>query len=386
MFRYLGPGQILFAAGLAGLGALSLLHHDFALQWQPVPQGIPARAPLALASGGLLLIGAAALMFGRSARAAALTLALFLLAWVLVLQLPRLALQPLNIAAWLGLCESLALCVGGWVLYAWLDTLEPRATAGIGSTATAVGYARLLLGAAMVVFGLSHFAYADFTASMIPAWIPARLPLAYFTGAAHVAAGAALLLGIVPTLRRTAGGDHDERLHRAGARARGGRPAVRPRAVDRAVRRHSARRCRVGGVRLVQRKVRDARPEALPQLGIAQHDRRTAVTCWPPPHCCWQGRASRCAPAPALPRRPARPVLERENPYGPSPAARRVMAASIAEGCRYPPEDELKSLVRKIALHEGTDTQHIVIGTGSGELLRALVLVCCPRRGRDRRG
>jgi histidinol-phosphate aminotransferase len=65
-----------------------------------------------------------------------------------------------------------------------------------------------------------------------------------------------------------------------------------------------------------------------------------------------------------------------ENPYGPSPAARRVMAASIAEGCRYPSEDELKSLIRKIALHEGTDSQHIVIGTGSGELLRALVLVC----------
>jgi histidinol-phosphate aminotransferase len=52
------------------------------------------------------------------------------------------------------------------------------------------------------------------------------------------------------------------------------------------------------------------------------------------------------------------------------------MAASIAEGCRYPSEDELKALIRKIALHEGTDSQHIVIGTGSGELLRALVLVC----------
>ena len=52
----------------------------------------------------------------------------------------------------------------------------------------------------MVVFGLSHFAYADFTASMIPPWMPARLPLAYLTGAAHGAAGTALLLGIVPVL------------------------------------------------------------------------------------------------------------------------------------------------------------------------------------------
>jgi hypothetical protein len=28
-----------------------------------------------------------------------------------------------------------------------------------------------------VVFGLSHFAYAGFTTSMVPAWLPARLQL-----------------------------------------------------------------------------------------------------------------------------------------------------------------------------------------------------------------
>ncbi len=119
---------------------------------------------------------------------------------MLLLQLPRLAVQPLSIAAWLGLCESLTLSVGAFVLYAWLDNLRADSPAGIAATAAAVGYARLLLGAAMVVFGLSHFAYADFTAAMIPAWMPARLPLAYLTGAAHVAAGTALLLGVVPAL------------------------------------------------------------------------------------------------------------------------------------------------------------------------------------------
>jgi uncharacterized membrane protein len=200
MFRHLGPGQILFAMGLAGLGVLSLVFHDFALQWQPVPAGIAAREVLALASGALLVLAAAALLVRRSARTAALVLALFLLSWVLVLQLPRLIMQPLNIAVWLGLCESVALTVGAWVLYAWLDNIPPGTAAGFATTATAVGYARLLLGASMVVFGLSHFAYADFTASMVPAWIPARPAFAYLTGAAHCAAGAALLLGIVPAL------------------------------------------------------------------------------------------------------------------------------------------------------------------------------------------
>jgi uncharacterized membrane protein len=200
MSRYLGPGQILFAAGLAGIGVLSLVYHDFALQWQPVPQGIPAREPLALASGGLLVSAALALLFKRSGRIAALVLALFLFSWVVLLRIPPLLMHFLDIAVWLGLCESLTLTIGAWVLYAWLDSRQPQAAAGAAAGASAISAARLLLGACMVVFGLAHFAYAGFTAAMIPPWLPARLPLAYLTGAAHAAAGTALLLGIVPAL------------------------------------------------------------------------------------------------------------------------------------------------------------------------------------------
>jgi histidinol-phosphate aminotransferase len=64
-----------------------------------------------------------------------------------------------------------------------------------------------------------------------------------------------------------------------------------------------------------------------------------------------------------------------ENPYGPSPAARRAVAGSIAEGCRYPPMPEIEGLEQALARHEGTDVDHIVTGTGSGELLCALGLV-----------
>ncbi len=84
-----------------------------------------------------------------------------------------------------------------------------------------------------------------------------------------------------------------------------------------------------------------------------------------------RGEARDAAP-PAGPR----VLCWNENPYGPSPAARRVMQASIPEGCRYPSDTEIKGLIARIAEHEGTDSEHIVIGTGSGELLRALVLVC----------
>ena len=65
-----------------------------------------------------------------------------------------------------------------------------------------------------------------------------------------------------------------------------------------------------------------------------------------------------------------------ENPYGPSPAAREVVARTIADGCRYPSDEDFEALTRALAQHEGTRPDRIAIGTGSGELLCALGLLC----------
>jgi len=68
-----------------------------------------------------------------------------------------------------------------------------------------------------------------------------------------------------------------------------------------------------------------------------------------------------------------------ENPYGPSPAARAAISQAIAEGYRYPSDEEIAALTGALAAREGVGVNHIVIGTGSGELLRALGLL----NGRD---
>jgi histidinol-phosphate aminotransferase len=60
-----------------------------------------------------------------------------------------------------------------------------------------------------------------------------------------------------------------------------------------------------------------------------------------------------------------------ENPYGPSPAARAVLSNTIPLSCRYP-DEENKQLVDALAKNVGVPADHIVLGTGSGELLRAL--------------
>jgi histidinol-phosphate aminotransferase len=67
-----------------------------------------------------------------------------------------------------------------------------------------------------------------------------------------------------------------------------------------------------------------------------------------------------------------------ENPYGPSPAARAVISGTIPGACRYP-DEEIDQLVELLARNEGVSREHIVLGSGSGELLCALGLL----HGRD---
>jgi uncharacterized membrane protein len=201
--RVLGPGHLLFATGLAGLGVLSLFSGDFAFAWQPVPAWVPAREILARVSGILLLTGGIGMLARSTATRSALVLAVYLLSWVLLLQAPRAAAAPTDVGAWLGVCENLVLMCGGWSLFALLAETENRLRPNFFTGSGGRRVARILFGVSCLVLGLSHFVYADATAGMVPAWLPNRQGFAYLTGAGHLAAGAGILLAVLPRLAAT---------------------------------------------------------------------------------------------------------------------------------------------------------------------------------------
>ena len=59
-----------------------------------------------------------------------------------------------------------------------------------------------------------------------------------------------------------------------------------------------------------------------------------------------------------------------ENPYGPSEKARRAMLAAVSEGNRYPTSlADYAELEGLIAQREGLTPEHVVLGSGSGEVL-----------------
>ena len=193
-------GHILFAAGLAGLGVLSLLFADFAMNWQPVPAWVPFRMFLAYVSGTILLVGGIGTLLKRTATWSTLVLAIFVLTWLLFLQVPRVASSPTDAGVWLGFGENALLVGGGWILFASLATQEGRQKLWFMSTDGIIRSARILYSVALPIIGISHFVYADITASMVPAWLPFHVGFAYLTGAGHIAAGLGLLLGILPRL------------------------------------------------------------------------------------------------------------------------------------------------------------------------------------------
>ncbi len=121
--------------------------------------------------------------------------------WAVICALPVFS-APLGIGTWYGVCEALTPLVAAWILYAMLRRQSHGPQLPIASE-RAVRAAQVVLGLTWVFYGWSHFVYADYTASMVPTWLPGRLGLAYFTGLGHIAAGIGMIVGVLPRLAAT---------------------------------------------------------------------------------------------------------------------------------------------------------------------------------------
>ena len=185
--RFAGWSAVTLGLAFIGLGVLSLAYRDFAMNWQPYPDGLPGREFWGLASGTTALVGGALTALPRTRAAGALILTVFLGLWVVGLHIPRVAPDPLHVGKLNGLAESLAMAAGVFLI--WRE-------AGYGRERDPfAGLAIRAFGLAGLVFGAAHFVYAEFTASMVPAWLPMRLELAYLTGVVHALTGLAMLVG-----------------------------------------------------------------------------------------------------------------------------------------------------------------------------------------------
>jgi uncharacterized membrane protein len=159
-----------------------------------------------LACVGFILAGVS-IASGWMGRWVALGLGVVLLLYGLLRYVPALVARVHDPGPWTVLFEILAMVGGAWVLAAGFSA------DGLGSPSwdkviwRLANAGRWLIAISLVVFAVQHFMYGRFVATLIPAWIPAHLFWAYFTGIAFVAAALSIttkrMLGMATMLLGT---------------------------------------------------------------------------------------------------------------------------------------------------------------------------------------
>ncbi|WP_353063067.1 hypothetical protein RBB77_17475 [Tunturibacter psychrotolerans] len=193
MNELLRAGRFFFAISMFCFGVEYFIYASGLKGPIPGPPWLPGSQVGALLTGAALIAVAVCITTEKLARLSAVLLGCALFLYVLFLQFPRLIAQPHSPDPWTSGFELLALMGGAFVL-ARIETPDGlRLEPANNSLSHLVPFGRVVFAVALVVFAVQHFQYAKFVATIVPAWIPARLFWAYFVGVAFIAAAVAIV-------------------------------------------------------------------------------------------------------------------------------------------------------------------------------------------------
>lgn len=189
MHKLIQPGRIIFAIGIAALGILQFLVKDFIIARPPAPiwaTDITGKHAWAYISGLLLVIFAIAIVLKIKARAAAISMAILIfIGSFLTRNLPDMAsvTKVENLLWKVNAWKTLGLC-GGALIVAASFSRQKKYLLTAGYIALAVF---------LIICGLAHFKFADFTKTLIPAYIGNGLFWTYFSAIALLAGGIGII-------------------------------------------------------------------------------------------------------------------------------------------------------------------------------------------------
>ncbi|HEY1880924.1 MAG TPA: hypothetical protein VGG68_13435 [Caulobacteraceae bacterium] len=197
-----GPGHLVFALTLVGLGIIGLFRHGSIPIWNPIPKWAPYHDQLPWLFLAITLVGGAGLLWRRTAALASrLLLAAFLVAW-LAFRVRAAVMTPTTVVYWENVGEATTYVAAAWTLYACFgDDWDRRI--GFAVDDSGLRIARALFGLAMVAFGFAHLAYVSYTASLVPKWLPGHEGWVIFTGWGYILAGVGILTSVAARLAAT---------------------------------------------------------------------------------------------------------------------------------------------------------------------------------------
>jgi uncharacterized membrane protein len=181
-------GWRVFGIGAMALGLVCLAFGDFH-PGQPVPKDFPDRTLLAYLVAAFMLVTGAAIEWRRATTWAALAFTTYFALVVVVLLNGRVLLaHGAEFLPYESLAIQLAITAGGLIVYATHAPID----AALATRLVRLG--QWAFGLCALVFGAAHFVYLNYTAPLVPKWLPFSQDFwAYATGVGHIAAGVAIL-------------------------------------------------------------------------------------------------------------------------------------------------------------------------------------------------
>jgi uncharacterized membrane protein len=187
MDRVLTFGRYIFGIAIACFGFQHYMYVSSHLGLAPGPPWMLGSAFAACVVGGVLLVLGIGMVAVKEVFFPAAALGMFLLMYVLFLYLPGMATDLTSPGPWTSSTELLAMCGAAFALAGTRrGQVVPRPWTGMSDRLANAG--RHLFAFPLAVFGVQHFMYSRFVATLVPAWIPWRWFWACFVGAAFIAA------------------------------------------------------------------------------------------------------------------------------------------------------------------------------------------------------
>lgn len=170
------------------------------------PAWIPGRLLWVYLVGTILIAGGISILSGLKPRTAATLLAgLFLLSFVL-LHIPANVMAGVKtLGGWTGALKAISLAGCALVVAGTFSESEADSVrrSPIGWLDELIPLGMYPFASVVIAFGLCHFLYTPYVASLVPGWIPGHVFWAYFAGTALIASGMGMIVRVKARLAAT---------------------------------------------------------------------------------------------------------------------------------------------------------------------------------------
>jgi len=190
--------RIFFGIGITGIGLQHFLYSAFPPVILPAWPQWMQNPVLAYLTGVAIVAAGVLIVLGKHTKSISLLLGSFLLCCLVFIQCPfTLFIQP-NSPAHLGLwtdpLKELALSGGAFVVAGISGDTPKHPLFSVIEKLIPLG--KYFFATTLLLFGIDHFFYTEFVATLVPAWVPDHIFWTYLAGVALIGTGTAIILKI----------------------------------------------------------------------------------------------------------------------------------------------------------------------------------------------